>query len=226
MHFSYLSAALAVVGGASALPSPQQLDTITVPISKLTPALPINLFAETHKFKEPVLPEVAKKIFEEKKTKAPETPIIGDLIKDLSDALNHPRSLEARANCANPRVRTEWDSYSDSRRQNYISAVKCLMGKPPSGQFRQSKSRYEDLAALHQTLTPNVHGNAKFLLWHRYYTWVFEDELRVQCGFNDAIPWFDETRYAGRFSQSSIFNGNWYGGLSIGGACVTNGVSS
>jgi tyrosinase len=224
MHVSYLSAALAVVSGASALPSPQK-DTLTIPITQLIPAIPVNIFAETPKFKEPVLPSVAKKIFEEKNKTAPETPIIGDLVKDLSDVLN-PRALEARARCANPRVRMEWDSFPDSGKQAYIDAIKCLQSRPPSGQFRQSRSRYEDLAALHQTLTPNVHGNAKFLLWHRYYTWVFEDELRVQCGYNQAIPWFDETRYAGRFASSSIFNSRWYGGLAIGGRCVSDGVSS
>jgi tyrosinase len=221
MHVSYLSAALAVVGGASALPSPQVdqlLDTITVPITKLIPALPVTLFAETKNFTQPVLPQVAKQIFEEKKGKAPETPIIGDLIDDLVG-----RSIETRAQCSNPRVRIEWESYPDSSRRAYLNAIKCLQGRPPSGQFRQSKSRYEDIVALHQTLTPNVHGNAKFLLWHRYYTWMFEDMLRTECGFNQPIPWFDETRYAGRFSQSSIFSSQYYGGLNLGGACVTNG---
>jgi len=128
-----------------------------------------------------------------------------------------------QSTCSNPRVRREWDSYSDSDRQAYVDAIKCLQRNQPSGQFPQSRSRYEDLVALHQTLTPNVHGNAKFLLWHRYYLWTFEQMLRSDCGFNRDLPWFDETRYAGRFGASSIFSSRWFGSINIGGQCVTDG---
>jgi tyrosinase len=129
------------------------------------------------------------------------------------------------ATCANPRVRVEWDNLSNGDRQNFINALQCLMNRAPSGQFPQAKSRYEDLVALHQQLTPNVHLNAKFLIWHRYYLWTFEDILRTECGFTSPLPWFDETRYAGRFSQSSIFSNQWFGAIAVGGNCVTNGVS-
>lgn len=131
----------------------------------------------------------------------------------------------AAATCTNPRIRVEWDSYSTADRTAYINAIRCLIGRPASGQFAQAKNRYEDLVALHQTLTENVHGNSKFLIWHRYYLWAFEDILRTECGFAGAIPWFDETKYSGRFSQSSIFSSDWYGAIALGGNCVTNGVS-
>ena len=129
------------------------------------------------------------------------------------------------ATCSNPRVRVEWENMNNNDRQAFVNALKCLMGRGPSGQFPQAKSRYEDLVALHQTLTPNVHGTAKFLIWHRYYLWTFEDILRSECGFTAPLPWFDETRYSGRFGQSSIFSSQWFGGIGLGGNCVTNGVS-
>lgn len=151
-------------------------------------------------------------------------PINGTISNVTDNLLN---LLEKRqGTCSNVRTRVEWDSASDNDRQGYINAIKCLMNSPPSGQFRLSKSRYDDLVGLHQTLTPNVHGNAKFLLWHRYYTWTFESMLRDQCGLTGPLLWFDETRYAGNYAASSIFSSRWFGSINLGGRCVTDGVSS
>ncbi|KAF2797320.1 Di-copper centre-containing protein [Melanomma pulvis-pyrius CBS 109.77] len=127
------------------------------------------------------------------------------------------------ATCTNPRVRVEWDSYPTADRTSFVNAIKCLMGKPASGKFAQAKNRYEDLVALHQTLTPNVHGNSKFLIWHRYLVWTFEDILRTECGFTANMPWWDESKWAGKFAQSSLFSADWFGGIGFGGGCVTNG---
>jgi|SRR5690242_5283393 len=146
---------------------------------------------------------------------------------------NNTQSLEAADNdltkrqgtCSNVRTRVEWDSASNNDRQGYINAIKCLMTKPASGQFSRSRNRYDDLVGLHQTLTPNVHGNAKFLLWHRYYTWTFESLLRDECGLTGPLLWFDETRYAGNYAASSIFSSQWFGSVNVGGNCVTDGVS-
>ncbi|KZM21182.1 metal ion binding [Ascochyta rabiei] len=125
--------------------------------------------------------------------------------------------------CSNVRTRVEWDNASNNDRQGYINAIKCLMNKPASGQFSTSRNRYDDLVGLHQILTPNVHGNAKFLLWHRYYTWTFESLLRDECGLTGPLLWFDETRYAGNYPASSIFSAQWFGSIDVGGGCVTNG---
>ncbi|KAF2029235.1 Di-copper centre-containing protein [Setomelanomma holmii] len=128
-----------------------------------------------------------------------------------------------QSTCSNPRVRIEWDAYSTSDRQAFMDGIKCLFHRRPSGQFKNAQNRYEDLVALHASLTPTVHGNAIFLLWHRYLLWTFEDILRTECGFNRNFPWFDEAKYAGRFSQSSIFSSQWFGSLLVGGNCVTDG---
>ncbi|KAF2013058.1 Di-copper centre-containing protein [Aaosphaeria arxii CBS 175.79] len=127
------------------------------------------------------------------------------------------------ATCGNPRYRREWHSLDDNSKQNFVNSVKCLLSRPASGQFGQARNRYEDLVALHQQLKNNVHENRKFLLWHRYFLWTFEQLLRSECGFTADLPWFDETRYAGRFSQSDIFSSRWLGGIALGGRCVTDG---
>ncbi|KAG9199163.1 hypothetical protein G6514_008992 [Epicoccum nigrum] len=146
-----------------------------------------------------------------------------DGINNLLDPLKPKGYLSARATCSTVRVRTEWDSVSTADRQNFVDSLKCLMKKAPSGQFSASKSRYEDFTALHQTLTPRVHNSAKFLLWHRYLLWTWEQELRETCGLTGTLPWFDETKYAGKFGQSSIFSSQWFGGIGLGGNCVTDG---
>jgi len=224
MRATFLSATLAVSSGVSALPQnipglPDVTPIIaalpsSIPdaIEKIAPALPLHRF-ETHKFVTPLtLEDILDRKFEVNDTEAPEEAQFRTL-----------DTVAAAATCSNPRVRIEWDSYSDSDRQAYINAIKCLQSRPPSGRYSQSRSRYEDLVSLHQVLTPNIHGNAKFLLWHRYYLWTFEDLLRSECGFDRALPWWDETRYAGRFAASSIFSDQWYGGVNAGGNCITNG---
>jgi tyrosinase len=209
MQLSLLPAILAV-GIWTAL---VQSAAVPSPTASLAPALPISAFE--HTLVEPLTL----------------TEIVNGDFNDTSDATPQPppemnmNIMAAAATCTNPRVRTEWDSYSTADRTNFVTALQCLMKKGQSGQYSQAKNRYEDLVALHQTLTNNVHNNAKFLLWHRYFLWTFEDVLRSECGFTANLPWFDETKYAGRFSASSIFSKDWFGGVALGGGCVKDGVS-
>lgn len=136
-------------------------------------------------------------------------------------------SATAAASCTNPNVRFEWRSYSDSDRLAFVNAIKCLMNKPSAGGFGASQNRYEDLVYVHQQYTPNIHGNSKFLIWHRYYVWTFEQIMRDECAFDRAFPWWDETLDAGNFAASSIFTDAYFGSLprSNNGqaVCVTNG---
>lgn len=234
MHFSTITAlsAATIVSGAAIK---RQDGTTSVPMTQLFPALPLSIFAETagHTLTlEEALAglNITDKIHD-----------LADKIEDGWESLIEPNMASsneenfkvntasvnaAAATCSNVRVRTEWDAVSTADRQNFVNSLKCLMAKAPSGQFPASKSRYEDYTALHQTLTPRVHGNSKFLLWHRYLLWTWESELRESCGLTATLPWFDETKYAGKFGQSSIFSSQWFGGIGLGGACVTDGVSN
>ncbi|KAF2196073.1 Di-copper centre-containing protein [Delitschia confertaspora ATCC 74209] len=197
MHLSFISAILAVSGSTL-------VSAATIPSPSLAPKLPLSAF-NTTAFRGITL----------------EQALTGS--KPDPNLSIPPSGFKIQASCANPRVRVEWDSYSNADRQAFVDGIKCLLNKPASGRFSQARNRYEDLVALHQNLTPNVHNNAKFLIWHRYYLWAFEDMLRTECGFNGAIPWFDETKYSGRFAQSSIFSDQWFGAIALGGNCVTNG---
>jgi tyrosinase len=198
LSFSLLALACAATQLVSA--APQR------PAPSLAPALPLSAFNTS--WVQPLSPEEIQRLSRQKQGPEPEAP-----------------AFSIAATCGNPRTRIEWDNASTAQRTNYVNAIRCLLNRPASGQFSQSRNRYEDLVALHQNLTPNVHGNHKFLVWHRYYLWVFEDMLRAECGYNAGLLWFDESRYAGRFSQSSIFSSQYFGGIALGGNCVRDGVS-
>jgi tyrosinase len=101
-----------------------------------------------------------------------------------------------------------------------------LFGKPSKGNYPGSKNRYEDFVQVHQVVTDNVHNNRKFIVWHRAFLWAFEQVLQDECGYTDGVLWFDETKWAGKYSQSSIFSSKWFGGINIGGNCVTDGQFS
>jgi tyrosinase len=131
---------------------------------------------------------------------------------------------ESEACAANPSVHVEWRKATAADRQGLISAVLCLMGKPASGNFPPSTSLYEDMVRLHQALMPQVHQNAKFLPWHRYYLWTFEQLLRDECSLAGPMLWWDETLDAGKFGQSDIFTPRTFGSIKGGNpTCVADG---
>lgn len=204
MRFSTVAATLATMASVSALP--QKIDPKTSP----APAVPLQVFADIPKIVVPISLEEAKKKFEND----------NDSSRMMLMAAAPAAALPT---CANPRTRPEWDQYSDNDKQAFIDAVKCLMKKPSAGGFQGATTRYEDLVSLHQSLTPQIHGNDLFLLYHRYYLWTFEDMLRKECSFTRDMPWWDEAKYAGKFDQSSLFSAKWFGTLNSRGNCVTDG---
>lgn len=233
MHLLLASAALAASCNAFALP------WIARATDPSLPALPLAHF-DTPKYARPLTLDEALSganasvtTIKPEDLQAAKDKLPALVIPNNATLPNNTQSLDEELNnfvkrqstCSNVRTRVEWDHASDNDRQGYIDAIKCLMNQPPSGQFPVSQSRYDDLVGLHQTLTPNVHGNAKFLLWHRYYTWTFESLLRDECGLTGPLLWFDETRYAGNYAVSSIFSSQWFGSINLGGNCVTDGVS-
>ncbi|ORY68518.1 uncharacterized protein BCR38DRAFT_133793 [Pseudomassariella vexata] len=154
------------------------------------------------------------------------TTVPGNEVAFKTAALSTAGSVAAT--CTNPNVRYEWRQYSASDRAAFVDAIACLISKPPSGKWAPAKNRYEDLVRVHQLYMPNIHGNDKFLLWHRYFIWTFEQILRAECGFNRAFPWWDETLDAGKFAASTIFTSAYFGSLPAKGtngqgACVTTG---
>lgn len=159
---------------------------------------------------------------------APNTTKVQDTA-DFDNFATTATTADSAACSANPAVHREWRDYPDTDRKAFLQAIQCLMDAPPSGNFPPAKSRYEDLVRLHQNYMPDVHNNAKFLLWHRYYMWTFEQVLRDECGFDRDMVWWDETLDAGRFAQSDMFTNAYFGSLPLPDAnnnplCITDGM--
>ena len=238
MRTSFFTATLATVAGVSGIALPQEpvvsvSSSSTIPSSSSSASssvksgptpVPSGTYANQPKMIIPVPLEVAAAKFKNATGQVLDEvkQVIGE-VKDLKDVVKDS-ALHARGNCGNVRVRQEWDGMSHDDRMNFINAIKCLQNKGSAFSGSASRNRYEDFVMVHQSVTPNVHGNRKFMIWHRYFLWAFEDILRTECGFNTAFPWWDETRYAGAFSQA---NSVWYyfGTPNSGNGCVNDGVS-
>lgn len=144
----------------------------------------------------------------------------------------HKQELEARAgSCKTPAVRTEWRRMKPADKLAYVKAEKCLMREPAKTSFEDVTSRFEELQAVHQILTPEVHQNSAFLPWHRYMLHIHEDVLRNECGYKGPMPWWDETLDRGKFDKSPLFTEEYFGttpALNLKAQnipCVEDGVS-
>lgn len=131
-------------------------------------------------------------------------------------------------NAASVSTRIEWSNYSDSDRLAFVDSIACLIETPSAGShFSPSTNRYEDFVRTHQVLTSQIHHSGQFLLWHRYFVHALEQALRDECGFDRAMPWWDETLDSGAFHQSSLFTADYFGSLpgpvNGNGVCVTDG---
>ncbi|KAK3376297.1 hypothetical protein B0T24DRAFT_699716 [Lasiosphaeria ovina] len=106
--------------------------------------------------------------------------------------------------------RKEWSDLAEKERQEYTSAVLCLMGKPGlmTAQAPGAKSRFDDYVAVHIQQTPRNHGSTFFLPWHRYYLWHYENALRTECNYTGFQPYWNWDRYAKDPVNSPLFNGN------------------
>lgn len=72
-------------------------------------------------------------------------------------------------------IRREYGDLTKDERKDYVTAMLCLMNKPPKlTQYPGVTNRYEDFVAVHINQTLSIHGTGNFLSWHRYFTWAFE----------------------------------------------------
>ncbi|KAK8055239.1 hypothetical protein PG993_000466 [Apiospora rasikravindrae] len=122
-------------------------------------------------------------------------------------------STEPRADtpCAEPVVRKEWRALSSEQQQSYIDAVKCMQST--SGKtaelYSGVKSLYDDFQALHISQTDNIHWVGFFLPWHRYFLWLYEQELKTACKYTGGIPYWNWTLDAdtnAKFLSSPVFD--------------------
>lgn len=138
------------------------------------------------------------------------------------------QASSSTSSCTSPRTRIEWRNYSTADREAFVNSISCLTKLPSAGAaYSPSTSRYEDFVQTHQKMTSSVHGNGIFLLWHRYFVYLFEQALRTECGLNSAMPWWDETLDTGKFHLSSLFTSSYFGTMLEAtdetGTCVVDG---
>jgi tyrosinase len=97
-----------------------------------------------------------------------------------------------------------------AERKAYTAAVTCLTKAPSklsASQYPGAKSRYDDFVAIHIKNTLSIHGTGSFLSWHRYFTYAYENALRVECAYNGTQPYWDWGRYSTP-ETSPIFDGS------------------
>lgn len=76
-------------------------------------------------------------------------------------------------------------------RKSYIQAAQCLQSRPsrtPRELAPGALTRFDDFVVTHINQTLGIHVNAIFLSWHRYYTWLYEQALRDECGYRGTQP--------------------------------------
>ncbi len=79
----------------------------------------------------------------------------------------------------------------NSDKKAYIDAVKCLQSKPartPASEAPGAKTRFDDFVVTHINQTQALHYTGSFLAWHRYFTWLYEQALRDECGYTGTQP--------------------------------------
>ncbi|KAH6620753.1 hypothetical protein B0J18DRAFT_491132 [Chaetomium sp. MPI-SDFR-AT-0129] len=118
----------------------------------------------------------------------------------------------------NVRIRKEWRNMTLDDRKGYQEAVQCLMQQPARHTGLDGvRTAWDDYGALHYYQTPFVHNSATFLLWHRHYNWVLEQDLKELCGYTGVFPYWEwglDCGTMGTVDTSPVFDGSEY---SLGG---------
>ncbi|KAJ9134128.1 Tyrosinase central domain protein [Pleurostoma richardsiae] len=128
------------------------------------------------------------------------------------DQVNSTTKRSSSCSLANIRIRREWGTLSKADRLSYINAVKCLQSKPaktPAEVAPGAKTRFDDFVATHINQSLTIHYTGNFLSWHRYFTFLYEEALRNECGYKGTQPYWDwaKTAVTG-MEKSPIFDGS------------------
>ncbi|KAH7006753.1 hypothetical protein EDB80DRAFT_751544 [Ilyonectria destructans] len=127
-------------------------------------------------------------------------------------AESDPHKRSSTCSWSDIRIRREWGTLSTTEKKAYISAVKCLQSKPaltPASVALGAKTRFDDWVATHINQTMTIHYTGNFLMWHRYFTWMYEEALRNECGYIGTQPYWDWAKTAVTGLHSSpIFDGS------------------
>jgi tyrosinase len=134
----------------------------------------------------------------------------------VSSAKMAKRTFGGSCNLSKLKIRQEWRTLSANQRKNYISAVKCMKNKPSilaPGRAPASKSLFDDFIVIHFEQTIFIHLTGSFLIWHRWFTHVYEQHLQ-QCGYTGAAPYWEWGLDINNPAASPVFDGS---ATSLGG---------
>ena len=124
-----------------------------------------------------------------------------------------PGKYQQTCDDTNIRVRKDFQSMQPQERQAYTNAVKCLMTQPSQLDqtlYPAATNRFMDYAVIHVNQTREVHLSGFFLTWHRYFLWLYEQDLQQQCGYSGSFPYWNWPATADNLHGSAVFDGSDY----------------
>ncbi|KAG0150760.1 hypothetical protein CROQUDRAFT_652007 [Cronartium quercuum f. sp. fusiforme G11] len=133
-------------------------------------------------------------------TKTVDTPSVSSKQTNTSLA-----SSSTSGTCNTIQVRKEWRSMERSQQKAYLSAVKCMLGKPSTLQPNSRLRLYDDFESVHDRSRPDVHWVARFLPWHRHFIHLYEQALQ-SCGYTGALPRWDWSLDAANVTASPVWS--------------------
>lgn len=70
----------------------------------------------------------------------------------------------------------------------YFKATQCLLTSPAKTKLPGVKTRWDDLAALHQLHALQIHSTGTFLPYHRYFLHL-HGVLLKECGYKGPLAY-------------------------------------
>ncbi|KAF6838954.1 tyrosinase central domain protein [Colletotrichum plurivorum] len=128
-----------------------------------------------------------------------------------AQALNQGLGINSTCSPDKVQVRKEWRNIPAEERKAFIAAVQCLQASPSSLDtvaMPAAKSMYDDFVLIHLNQTARIHVTANFLLWHRFFTWTYEQKLRSVCGYEGTFPYWDWSLDVEDPAKSPVFDGS------------------
>jgi tyrosinase len=96
-------------------------------------------------------------------------------------------------------------------RKAYTDAVKCLMEQPSEldpSVYPAAINKFFDYAVIHVNRTAFVHLDGFFTTWHRYFLFLYEEDLRNTCGYQGAFPYWNFALTANDIENNPVFDGS------------------
>ncbi|PQK11381.1 hypothetical protein BB8028_0003g00070 [Beauveria bassiana] len=129
--------------------------------------------------------------------------------------------------CSKMLTRKEWRTLTHREKSEWVGAVKCLASirherlsfTKDQRVLKGKRSLYDDFSYSHASVEQSAHGNAYFLPWHRWFTYLFDTSLRHTCGYSGPTPYWDWSRDHADLFGSSVFEDSPGYGLGGTGDC-------